>query len=272
MKKNSFLIKVIVALCGSTAFILLFNFLPHWVTAAMSTLVAELTFYELAHNAKLVTYLPLRVIGYIVSGAIPWLIFFELSPVWLFLLIFVSAIIAFVIFVIGDINGKANEIINLVFCESLMQISISLMAPILKNNHGTALIIMAYITAWGTDAIAQFAGKGFGKTKFLPNISPNKTLEGSLTGLMGNIVVIAIYAIILNHMDPNIPATATIVCGSICGLLGEIGDLFFSYFKRTVGIKDFGKFIAGHGGVLDRFDSVMFVLPVWYAFTIIFKF
>lgn len=271
MKKNSFLLKVIVALIGSTAFIIMFNVLPVWVTAAMSTLVAVLTFYELAFNAKLVPFLPMRIIGFAVSAAIPWMIYFELDPVWLLMLIFVSALSAFVSLVVSNKNGRANEIINLVFCESIFQISISLMAPILKHNHGISFIIIAFITAWGTDAFAQFGGKGFGKTKFLPSISPNKTLEGSICGLAGNAVVMVIYALILNHLSPEIPAAATIVCGIICGLLGEIGDLFFSYIKRSAGIKDFGKFIAGHGGVLDRFDSVMFVLPIWYAFVILFK-
>lgn len=269
MKSKKFLLKVIVALCGSTAFILMFNFLPLWVTAAMSTLITELTFYELSVNAKLVTSLPLRVIGFTVSAIIPWMMYFELDAIWLFIVIFASALAAFFVFVINRENGKAFEIINLLFCESVFQISISLMAPIIRADYGVPLILMAYISAWGTDAFAQFAGKGFGKTKCFSSISPNKTLEGSVSGLVGNAVVITVFALVLRHIHPEITAGSTvavIVCGIICGLAGEIGDLFFSYIKRTVGIKDFGRFIAGHGGVLDRFDSVIFVLPLWYAF------
>lgn len=270
MKKDSFLLKVIVALCGSTVFILLFNFLPVWVTAAMATLISVLIFFEFSFNAELVVSMPLRIIGFAVSAAVPWLVYSGADAVWLFLLIVLSAAAAFAVFVIRDENGKANEIISLVFCESVFQISISLMIPVLKSVHGVSYIIMAFISAWGTDALAQLGGKGFGKTKFLPNVSPNKTLEGSVIGLAGNAVVITVYALILNHLSPEVPAAALIVCGILCGLLGEIGDLFFSYFKRTAGIKDFGKFIVGHGGVLDRFDSVLFVLPVWYAFVTVF--
>lgn len=265
MKKNSFLLKVIVALCGSTAFILLFNYLPVWVTAAMATLISVLIFYELAYNVKLIDFLPIRIIGFTVSAEIPWIIYFGLDGIWLFVLIFLSAVFAFVSLFYNNQYGRANEIINLVFCESIFQISISLMSPILKSEHGVHYIIIAFISAWGNDALAQFGGKGFGKTKFLPSISPNKTLEGSLTGFFGNAVVISVYAVLLGRKYSDIPVAAIILCGIICGLAGEMGDLFFSYIKRTVGIKDFGKLIAGHGGVLDRFDSVVFVLPIWYV-------
>lgn len=272
IKKNSFAVKVVVALCGSAAFILLFNFLPLWVTAAMSTLVSVLIFYELAFNAKTVTVTPLRVIGLIVSAAIPWMIYLGIDYLWLFMLVFVSAFAAFTSLIALGENGKANEIINLVFCESIFQISISLMAPVLKMRHGVSFIIMAFISAWGTDAFAQIFGRWFGKTKFLSAVSPNKTLEGFISGIAGNAVVISVYAFVLNRMSPEVPALAVSLCGIICGLIAEAGDLFFSYIKRSAGIKDFGKFIAGHGGVLDRFDSVLFVLPVWYAFLTVFVF
>lgn len=266
MNKNSFLVKVIVALCGSTAFILLFNFLPVWVTAAMSTLVSVMIFYEFSVNGKLIVITSLRVIGFIVSASLPWMIYFNLAPVWIFLLIFLSAFAAFISLIAAGINGKSGEIVNLIFCESLFQISISLMAPFLKINHGVSYVILAFISAWGTDAIAQLAGKAFGKTKLIPSVSPNKTVGGFVSGLSGNALITVIFVLVLNHNHPEIPAAGCIICGIICGFIGSVGDLFFSYFKRTIGIKDFGKLIAGHGGVLDRFDSVIFVLPVWYAF------
>lgn len=268
MKSKKFLLKVAVALCGSTAFILMFNFLPLWVTAAMSTLITELIFYELSVNARLVTALPLRVIGFAVSALIPWIMYFELEPFWLFFVIFASEAAAFTTLAVSREAGKANEIINLLFCESVFQLSISLMVPILRADYGVPFILMAFISAWGTDAFAQIGGKCFGKTKCFSSISPNKTLEGSLSGIVGNAAVITVFALILGHIYPEISAgskAAIIACGTFCGIAGEAGDLFFSYIKRTVGIKDFGRFIAGHGGALDRFDSVVFVLPVWYA-------
>lgn len=271
MNKNSFLTKVIVALCGSTLFILLFNFLPVWVTAVMATFISVMIFYELAFNASLVSSFPLKIIGFAVSAAIPWIIYSGIGFLWLFVLIFLSAAAAFSVFLVRDENGKSGEIINLIFSESVFQISISLMSPILKVNLGASIIILAFISAWGTDAAAQIAGKAFGKTKFLPSVSPNKTLEGSVSGLVGSTVAITVYSLILRHMHAEFPAGAVILCGILCGVLAELGDLFFSYFKRTAGIKDFGKFIVGHGGVLDRFDSVLFVLPVWYAFITVFR-
>lgn len=264
--KNGFVVKVIVALCGSLAFILAFNFLPVWFTTAIATLVSVLIFYELSIAAGLIKSLPLRITGFTISALIPWLFYFEVKSYWLFIIIFLSTLIAFLSLIIRRQFDDFDEIVKLIFCESIFQISISLMTPLIKADSGVAIIIMAYITAWGTDAIAQLVGRKIGKNHFVPDISPNKTAEGSISGIIGNTVVIAIYALVLKLMHYNIPAAALIICGFIAGIAGEIGDLFFSYIKRSVGIKDFGSFIKGHGGVLDRFDSVVFALPIWYVF------
>lgn len=264
--KNSFMTKVAVALIGSTAFILIFNFLPVWITAGLATLVSVLGFYELSTAAKLVRHPLLKGIGFAVSAAIPWMVYFELEVCWLYLLLFLSLTVAFVCLVCTKQFKAVNDVARLLLCESVFPLSISLMTPLIRASAGVAIIIMAFITAWGTDAIAQLVGRKIGKTHFVPDISPNKSLEGSVAGIVGNALVIAVYALILKLMHYTVPVGALVLCGTLAGILGEIGDLFFSYIKRASGIKDFGSFIAGHGGVLDRFDSVLFVLPVWYVF------
>lgn len=268
--KKSFLLKVIIAIIGSSAFALTFIFLPVWVTTMLATLVSVLIFYELSVSASLVNNAFFRVVGFAVSFTIPWMMYFKLNAIWIAVLIFSSLIAAFVYLIITGNNNSLNELICLVFCESVFQISISFMT--ILRRESAIIVIIAYITAWGTDAIAQLVGRKIGKTHFVPEISPNKTLEGSFAGIIGNTAIISAFAIVLFLQNQEVPVVALILCGTLAGILGETGDLFFSYIKRYVGIKDFGTFIAGHGGALDRFDSVVFVLPLWCLFICFFSF
>lgn len=263
--KNSFLLKVIIALVGSTVFLLTFLFLPVAVTTVWATVISVCAFYELS-AAGLVKDPFLKLYGIIVSFVIPWMLYFNADAGFIYLLLFLSLIIGFMYLAFTEKSGCADELAGMLFCESVFPLSASLMTPLLRADNGVTVIIMAFITAWGTDAIAQLAGRGFGKTHFVPAISPNKTLEGSVSGVIGNTLIITVIALILKARGLSVPVEMLIICGFVAGIAGETGDLFFSYIKRNYSIKDFGTLIPGHGGVLDRFDSVLFVLPVWYLF------
>ncbi len=125
---------------------------------------------------------------------------------------------------------------------------------------GYIYIWLVFIIAWGTDTFAYLAGNLFGKRKLIPKISPNKTVEGSLGGILGAVLLTYIFSIIFK-LD-NIPH---IIVLSIFGsIIAQLGDLTASRIKRFTGIKDFGYLIPGHGGILDRFDSILFVGPCVY--------
>lgn len=129
-------------------------------------------------------------------------------------------------------------------------------------DNGKFVIIFVLIGAWITDTCAYFSGVFFGKHKLIPEISPKKTVEGSLGGIIGCTVAFVLYGIIhafiiKDGVSPNYPAL--IVGGILASLIAQAGDLFMSAIKRTRGIKDFGKIFPGHGGILDRFDSVIAV-------------
>lgn len=116
--------------------------------------------------------------------------------------------------------------------------------------------------AWGGDSAAYFAGRAFGKHKLAPVVSPKKTVEGAVGGVVGGAVLVLIAALIMNQtLDLEMPLWSAVVLGAVGAVLGEIGDLSFSVIKRQTGIKDYGHIFPGHGGVLDRFDSVLFVAP-----------
>ncbi|MBQ9273164.1 MAG: phosphatidate cytidylyltransferase [Mogibacterium sp.] len=121
-------------------------------------------------------------------------------------------------------------------------------------------IWIVVIAAFGSDIFAYFTGYFLGKHKMAPNLSPKKTIEGAVGGLVGSSVLAWTFGMIFMREM----ALVCLVLGLVGGAAGMAGDLTASAFKRKMGIKDYGKLIPGHGGIMDRFDSVIFVAPVVY--------
>ena len=138
---------------------------------------------------------------------------------------------------------------------------------LIMNNFpdGHKLVWLVFIIAFMTDTFAYFSGYLFGKHKLIPNVSPKKTIEGSIGGILGS----TISCLIFGHIF-NLNMVLMLILGSIGSIIAQIGDLFASSIKRYVGIKDYGNLIPGHGGILDRFDSVILVTPFVYSAIIFF--
>ena len=131
-------------------------------------------------------------------------------------------------------------------------------------ENGKILIWYLAIAAWGTDTFAYFTGIRFGKHK-LTSISPKKTMEGSIGGIIGTVIISLIYTYIINKTGSmEISYLAILAIAMVLSILSEIGDLAASSIKRYTGIKDFGELIPGHGGMLDRIDSILFIAPFAY--------
>ena len=127
---------------------------------------------------------------------------------------------------------------------------------------GQFIVLLPLLAAWGADTCALFAGMAFGKHKLAPVVSPKKTVEGAVGGVVGGALLVLLAALLLNiFLDLDMPVWTAVLLGGAGAVLGEIGDLSFSVIKRQTGIKDYGHIFPGHGGVLDRFDSVLFVAP-----------
>ena len=132
-------------------------------------------------------------------------------------------------------------------------------------------ILLILCFAWGGDTFAYFAGRAFGKHKLAPIVSPNKTVEGAIGGICGSMLIGVIATVIYGTLSGRYAAFTVDVTmhhylvvvgmGAIASVLGILGDLFASAVKRQAGIKDYGTIFPGHGGILDRFDSVMFIAP-----------
>ena len=127
------------------------------------------------------------------------------------------------------------------------------------------LVWLVVITAFGTDIMAYFTGYALGKHKLCPKISPKKIIEGSVGGTLGSIILCGLFGFFF--AKPLL--VHCLILGLLGGIISQFGDLTASVFKRKMGIKDYGNLIPGHGGILDRFDSVLFTGPlVFYYFTI----
>ncbi len=136
----------------------------------------------------------------------------------------------------------------------------------LTQDDSVFLIVLAGGGAWLADAGAYFIGRFFGKHKLAPVISPNKTVEGFVGGVLTNVGGAALLGYLYSLIQPvTVNYPLLIIVGFVSAFLGTLGDLSASYIKRSCNIKDFGNIMPGHGGVLDRFDSFMLVCPFVYV-------
>lgn len=127
------------------------------------------------------------------------------------------------------------------------------------------MVWLIFLTAFGTDSMAYFSGYVFGKHKLAPKISPKKTIEGSIGGILGSVLFCALFGyFVIPHLLLH-----CIILGILGGVISQFGDLTASIFKRKMGIKDYGNLIPGHGGILDRFDSVLFTAPMVYYYIVL---
>lgn len=126
-----------------------------------------------------------------------------------------------------------------------------------------AYLLLPFILSFACDTFAYFAGRAFGKHKLAPKVSPKKTVEGSVGGVAGNVVCGLLFTFVMDRwFGGSIGYGPMAVLAFACSIVAQIGDLSFSLIKREFGIKDYGRLFLEHGGVLDRFDSVLFVTPV----------
>ena len=138
----------------------------------------------------------------------------------------------------------------------------------LRVEFGRYAVVPVFLFSWITDSGAYFAGRFAGKHKLAPNLSPKKTVEGAVGGVIAAVIGTIIYLLVLKYgfnMDGKMKTAVIFIIAAVIGsVLSEIGDLTASVVKRRCGIKDFGRIFPGHGGFMDRFDSVVFIAPYVY--------
>jgi len=240
------------------------------------SVIATREFYDAVSKAG---YNPVKSIGYISCSIILLLGFkdqigsiislpdeFLSGQVVLLLVLFIPLILSLPMTVffhekynIADIAMTITGIFYTVFMFMFLYLTREL-------NDGTYYIWIIFIGAWATDTFAYFGGLTIGKKKINHVIRPNKTVEGAITGVLGCVVSLVLYGFLAKENLGHIPLFHFVIMGFLSGIISQIGDLTASAIKRFSKIKDYGNIIPGHGGVLDRFDSVLLISPIIFFY------
>lgn len=181
---------------------------------------------------------------------------------------FPAALIILIFITMVTEHGREDELSLLDVCAILLAgvvipLALSSLLRLRMMAHGGGMVLIPLVAAFSSDSLALFAGIAFGKHKLAPLVSPKKTVEGALGGLTGGMIGMIVFRIVFflcTEIQLNVLWCALL--GLAGAAMGQLGDLVFSAVKREFGIKDYGKLLPGHGGVLDRFDSVIFAAPV----------
>lgn len=160
----------------------------------------------------------------------------------------------------------ADQVAFAVFGIIYVPVLMTCLYQIRMLGDGLFIIPLVFVSAWGNDTCAYVVGMLFGKHKMAPRLSPKKSVEGGVGGIVGAVILGMLYGYFFGDKLPTL-ASPVLACAVMCGagaLIAVVGDLGASAIKRDMEIKDYGKLIPGHGGVLDRFDSILFTAPVVY--------
>lgn len=265
--------RILVAVIGIPLLLLVLCWAPHWATAALLAALGVIGAHELlaavsgAEKTKSLwvlagfmavctvfsTYAGMEAYKGTVLVAVPWLLC--ASVVLLFLL----AVRWF---------GRENAVAFQDVCAVLLggvaiPLAMSCLLRLRLMEFGGGLVLMPLVAAFMSDSAALFTGMACGKHKLAPKASPKKTVEGAVGGLAGGIVGMVLFRIVFFFVTVQALSIGwCMVIGLVGAFMGQLGDLSFSVIKRQCGIKDYGRLLPGHGGVLDRFDSVIFAAPV----------
>ncbi len=236
------------------------------VLTAAVMIIGVMGLYEFYKATGLSGKKILCALGYLGAIAIPLLREF-VNPALYLPLGYVFMLLIFVCMLICHKTVSVNDAGMVIFSLIYIPFFLTQLIYIRGMGGGEFLIWIPFIGAFATDTFAYFAGVFLGKHKLCPNISPKKTIEGSIGGTIGVVLIMLLYGYILNRsfgLEVNYVSLG--ILGALCAIISQIGDLTASIIKRKYGIKDYGSLFPGHGGILDRLDSVIAVAPLVYIY------
>lgn len=222
------------------------------------TAISVIGLFELYRAIGMEKTLP-AIVGYISSIVIDILILddaYEYLLMWAIL----TLLVMMACYVIGYPKYNSDHMTMLLFGLIYVTTMLSFVFKVRYVENGIILVWLIFIGSWGSDTCAYCVGKLIGKHKMPSKLSPNKTIEGCVGGVLGAALIGFIFAAIL--FDDRALWWQVPVIAAVSAIISQIGDLTASAIKRNKDIKDYGKLIPGHGGILDRFDSVIFIAPI----------
>lgn len=270
MKKDSSL-KMRVLTSVICAPILIIILLCPSILVTITVIVASMIgLYEYYKAVGLLAHRGLCAMGIVAAVIIP--IGLMLSIQETLILVYVYVVALFLIMLIYNKRVKAADIAMLMLGIIYIPYFLSYIIHIRSMEFGRFFIWLVFIGAFSTDTCAYFAGRMFGRHKLCPDISPKKTVEGAIGGVVGAGIIFVLFGIVVNNVFAGFMCglrfnlLLLFVLGLIAAVVSEIGDLVASSIKRQYDIKDFGNILPGHGGILDRCDSIILVAPTIFLF------
>ena len=246
---------------------------------ALSALAVMAT-YEILHAIGVEKNWYLSVPAYILAGVFPFASYFVTAEMsYTYLLTIAALIYIYMIYVMGvSVFSKGKTSVRMI-SEVLLSITYVVvsftslsMIRYIEKDLGLYKLALVFIVSWVCDAMAYVVGSLFGKHKLIPEISPKKTVEGAIGGIVCATLAYLLFGLILDLAIPNIKVNYLVLAifGLVLSVVSQLGDLIASLIKREHNIKDFGKLLPGHGGIMDRFDSIMAVSTILLILTIVF--
>lgn len=264
MKNNRYLGAVIIAP------LLVFLFIGGVYLRYLVLVLSLCGMYEFFKVVKEKSIHPISIFAYILC-LIYYVTLKPKNSFELLMLLLIAAIfmlLCLIVFLNSDYNFVDVSITILGFL--YVGVFFSFIVLVNLKQFGNFLVWIIFISSWMGDTAAYYVGSKFGKHKLSPHVSQKKTIEGAIGGILGATIACGVYGLFARYYNVNIEIYHFLIMGALGGVVGLIGDLAASAIKRYVGVKDYSNLIPGHGGILDRFDSILFVsVVVYYYITII---
>ena len=264
--------RIIFAVIAAPASIVVL-YMGDWALTIVLSVLAALAAWELFRMARETGALPLEPAGIALAALLPIAVHGQRLGVYKLSL---TAVVAMALVLFAStiwLRGPAGKPLSSVAITSFGILYAGLFAYIYALRYhdyavgaraGTALVVLPLLLTWATDIGAYAFGRAFGRKKLIPSVSPGKTVEGAVGGLGLTIIVCLLYVrfILMPYAQLGLTIQGAVLFAIVVSVAAQTGDLAESLLKREAGVKDSSRIIPGHGGILDRFDSILFVMPI----------
>lgn len=257
------LVRILSAVLLLPLLLVVLLILPPFYTALLVALMSAVSSYELLWGTGLLKkFRPVAYSAVMAFLVVIWSYFGEKTN-WL-----LPGVFVFVLLLLSEVMADYEQVSFPKVCVCLaaglvIPYMFAALVRLRINNSGNILVLIPFLISFVSDSGAYFVGIFFGKHKLAPKLSPKKTVEGFIGGLVAGMIGMVIFCLILKKcFNFTMNYYAAVAFGAVGSFISVFGDLSFSAIKRQTGIKDYSRLIPGHGGILDRFDSTIFVAPM----------
>lgn len=255
--------RLALAVVGVPLIFLVLFWLPDFVLPIAISILSMIAVHEVLWSTGFVKDARISALSIVLAGLVPFWVYIGEGMRSALAGIFIYFVLMFLVAIGSHYTVTMEKMGGSFFFAILIPYFLSSFIRLNAKPNGKFMILVPLLAAFLSDAFALFVGMAFGKHKLAPELSPKKTVEGAVGGIFGGIAGCCLYGVVITcFYQQSVSYPLLALYGLLGSLVSQLGDLSFSYIKRQYHIKDFGNVFPGHGGVLDRFDSVIFCAPL----------